>query len=200
MEKQRLLHFACPPVLTLMSYLSDSDEDEHGPLPMWLEGDSLAPYQGSKPETIKAVLEIADITPEDVVYDLGCGDARIPIAAAEMYGCKAVGIEMFVFDKAEKRLKTELEKQDATGPHLIKDLVTIRKEDALTCPMGDCTVCIMFLLPDGLKQMGERLEALLERGVRIVTIFWGLKTRKPVKTVDVLNTKIYYYTQGSEKL
>jgi len=188
------------PVPTTMSYHSDSEEEEHGPLPMWLEGDSLAPYQGSKPETVKAVLEIANITPEDVVYDLGCGDARIPIAAAEMYGCRAVGIEMFVFDKAEKRLKFDLEKQNPSSPHSIRDLVQIRKEDALLCDMSDCTVCVMFLLPDGLKQMNQRLEELLQKGVRIVTIFWGLKSRKPLKTMDIQNTKIYYYTKESERV
>lgn len=177
----------------------DSSEEDN-PLPMWLEGDSLAPYQGSKPETVLAVLEIAKIVPQDVVYDLGCGDARIPIAASQLYGCRSVGIEMFVFDKAESRLKAEIEKEAISGSHQVADLVTIRKEDALTCNMTDCTVCIMFLLPEGLKQLQDRLEALLDKGVRLVTIYFGLKSRKPIEITQVDTTRIFYYTKDSEKV
>jgi hypothetical protein len=177
----------------------DSSEEDN-PLPIWIDGDSLAPYQGSKPETVAAVIGIAEITPRDVVYDLGCGDARIPIAASQTYGCKSVGIEMFVFDKAEARLKAEIQNEANSGSRRIADLVSIRKEDALTCNMSDCTVCIMFLLPEGLKQLEPRLEALLDRGVRLVTIYFGLKTRKPMKTTDVDTTRIYYYTKDSQKV
>jgi hypothetical protein len=188
-----------PLTVRLTSLMASDSEEDDSPLPTWIEGDSLAPYQGSKPETIRAVLAIADLTPQDVVYDLGCGDARIPIAAADIYNCRAVGVEKFVFDKAEKRLKSEIAGSDPARSRSLQSLVSIREEDALTCDMRDCTVCIMFLLPDGLKQINDRLESLLDRGVRLVTIFWGLKTRKPIKTANVGLTTIYYYTKESEK-
>lgn len=180
--------------------MSSDSEDEENPLPLWMDDYSLAPYQGSKPETIAEVLRISDLTSQDVLYDLGCGDCRIPIAAAEFYGCRAVGIEMYVFDKAEKRLKAEIEKQPADAPNRISDLVTIRSEDALNCDMSDCTVCVLFLLPSGLVLMQDRLHQLLDQGVRLVTIYWGLKTRKAIKESKVDSTSLYYYTKDSEKI
>lgn len=180
--------------------MSSDSEDDENPLPLWMDDYSLAPYQGSKPETVAEVLRMADLTHSDVLYDLGCGDCRIPIAAAENYGCKAVGIEMYVFDKAEKRLKAEIAKQPQSAPNRISELVTIRSEDALTCDMTDCTVCVLFLLPSGLELMQKRMHQLLDQGVRIVTIYWGLKTRKPIKESKVDSTSLYYYTKDSEKI
>lgn len=176
-------------------------EEEENPLPMWEDEEgSLAPYQGSKPETVERVLLLADLTPDDVLYDLGCGDCRIPIAASELYGCRSVGIEMYVYDKAEARLKEEIAKQPITAQHRIESLVSIRREDAITCDMTDCTVCVLFLLPAGLVTMQEKLHKLLDHGVRLVTIYWGLKTRKPIKTSEINNTKLYYYTKDSEEV
>ena len=188
------------PLRRFVGVMSSDSEDDENPLPLWMDDYSLAPYQGSKPETVAEVLRLADLTPSDVLYDLGCGDCRIPIAAAENYGCKAVGIEMYVFDKAEKRLKAEIAKQRQSAPNRISELVTIRSEDALTCDMTDCTVCVLFLLPSGLELMQKRMHQLLDQGVRIVTIYWGLKTRKPIKESKVDSTSLYYYTKDSEKI
>src|SRR5262249_32112508 len=51
-------------------------------------------YVASPPEVVEAMLELADIRPGDVVYDLGCGDGRIPVAAARKYGVKAFGFDI----------------------------------------------------------------------------------------------------------
>jgi len=67
------------------------DEDEDWPLPTWIEGDSLAPFQTCQAETAADILQLARVNSADVVYDLGCGDARICIAAAKLFGAKAVG-------------------------------------------------------------------------------------------------------------
>lgn len=177
----------------------ESDEDDN-PLPTFDDEESLAPYQGSHPDTVKALLALGQVSASDVLYDLGCGDARIPIAAAFQYGCRAVGVEKFVFDKAQRRLADEIEiaKNAPSGACDLQSLVSIREEDALTCDMSDCTICVLFLLPDGLKQLKERLESLLNKGVRLVTIFWPIKFRKPINMITINNTSLYYYTSKSE--
>jgi cyclopropane fatty-acyl-phospholipid synthase-like methyltransferase len=67
------------------------DEDADWPLPRWVEGDSLAPFQSCQPETVEAILRLAKVTKDDVLYDLGCGDGRVCIGASKQYGAKAVG-------------------------------------------------------------------------------------------------------------
>jgi hypothetical protein len=78
----------------------DNDEsnqsEEHNPLQVgfWMEGDSLAPPCGSSISTIHALLQFANVTNDDVVYDLGCGDARVCLEAFALYRCQSVGIEI----------------------------------------------------------------------------------------------------------
>ena len=55
---------------------------------------SLAPYVPSPPDVVDRMLEVAAVTKADVVYDLGCGDGRIPIAAAKKYGARGVGLDI----------------------------------------------------------------------------------------------------------
>lgn len=74
-----------------LEFCVSDEEDENWPFSIWLDGESLAPFRPSSPEAIKLVLELAGVTDKDVVYDLGCGDGRICIAAAKLFGAKAVG-------------------------------------------------------------------------------------------------------------
>mmetsp|Transcript_6285 Transcript_6285/g.9400 ORF Transcript_6285/g.9400 Transcript_6285/m.9400 type:complete len:85 (-) Transcript_6285:9-263(-) len=69
------------------------DESESNPLPQWLEGDSLAPPCQADYELIAEMLDFAEIGEEDYIFDLGCGDGRVCIMAAEKYGAKACGNE-----------------------------------------------------------------------------------------------------------
>jgi hypothetical protein len=74
----------------------EHDEPEMNPLQVgfWMEGDSLAPPCGTSIPTIHKILKIASIHSEDVLYDLGCGDARVCLEAWIAYGCRTIGIEV----------------------------------------------------------------------------------------------------------
>lgn len=167
------------------------DSDDDNPLPMWFDGEgSLAPYQHCTLETALACLNMADVTKNDVVYDIGCGDGRICVIASKLFGCRSVGIEKFYFEKCQ-----------ATHEKLtnIKELVEFRNEDALECNLDDCTVSLAFLLPDGLEAIKPRIEEILRRGGRHVSLLWEMKGWKPVKTCQTPNgiQTLYLYTKDS---
>jgi hypothetical protein len=73
-----------------------SEEDKHNPLQVgfWMEGDSLAPPCGSSITTIHRLFDFAELSASDVLYDLGCGDARVCLEAYARYQCTTVGVEI----------------------------------------------------------------------------------------------------------
>jgi SAM-dependent methyltransferase len=79
------------------SHIAESSSDEeHNPLQVgfWMDGDSLAPPCGSSVSTIHRLLEFSDLSEADVLYDLGCGDARVCLEAYAKYNCRSFGIEI----------------------------------------------------------------------------------------------------------
>src|SRR3954468_18949770 len=76
-------------------------------LPVWTAGE--VPFVPTPPAVVDRMLELAELKPGDVVYDVGSGDARIVIAAAKKYGVKAVGIEIDgdLVDKARRSARSE---------------------------------------------------------------------------------------------
>jgi len=140
--------------------------EEDWPLPgSWMEGDSLAPVMMVSQETIEIALDFAKVEGGDVLYDLGCGDGTIVVTAAKKYGCKAIGVEIdeLAFESAQKKI----------AENSISHLVTILKADLLETDLSNCTVCWLYLLPDGLNQVKSKIEMLLQRGGRVITILWG---------------------------
>lgn len=81
---------------TASTTLHSDEEPEHNPLQVgfWMEGDSLAPPCGSSVSTIHSLLDLAEITSDDVLYDLGCGDARVCLEAFARCHCRTVGVEI----------------------------------------------------------------------------------------------------------
>src|SRR5262249_4438994 len=109
---------------------------------------------------VDRMLELAEIRPEDVVYDLGCGDGTIVIAAAKKYGVKAVGIEIDpkLVERAKENVKTKE----------VEHLVTIRQGDIFEEDFSDATVVMIYLLPDLKVKLMPKLKQLPE-GTRIVS-------------------------------
>ena len=85
------------------------------------------------------MLKLAELTKEDVVYDLGSGDGRIPITAAKLYGARGVGVEINQDLMAEAIANA---KQAGVG-----ELVTFRLEDAMETDISDATVVALYVLP-----------------------------------------------------
>ena len=112
-------------------------------------------------EVVEKMLEVARVTPKDVVYDLGSGDGRIVILAAKKYGAKAVGVEL---DPKLARESAEQVKREN-----LDSLVTILQEDLFQADIKPATVMTLYLLPSVNDRLRPILEETLKPGARVVT-------------------------------
>jgi len=133
---------------------------------------------------IARMLEMAEVRPGDVVYDLGCGDGRIVIAAAKTYGVKAVGIEIDAALAEEARRNAE-----AAG---VAHLVTIKRGDIFAEDIGEATVVTLYLMSDVNLQLKPKL-AKLREGSRIVSHSFDMRGARPEKVETVAGKKVYLW-------
>ena len=129
-------------------------------------------YVPTPQEVVDKMLEMAEIKEGDVVYDLGCGDGRIVVTAAERYGVKAVG-----FDINPKRIRESLEN---VRKHNVGHLVTIKQEDIFTLDLREADVVTLYLLPSLNVKLMPQLEKL-KPGSRIVSHDFDMRGAKPVE-------------------
>src|SRR5690242_4821164 len=99
---------------------------------------SLAPYMASPQDVVDRMLTFAGVTRQDVVYDLGCGDGRIPITAAEKFGARGVG-----FDLDPKLIELAKSNAKAAG---VDALVDFQVQNVLTADVSRATVVTLYLL------------------------------------------------------
>ena len=138
------------------------------------------------------MLEYGSVKPSDVVYDLGSGDGRIVIAAAQKFGARAVGVEMMpeLCRTAERKIR-ELGLQDR---------VTIIQGSALHVDLSPATVVTMYLLTSSNERLKPILDRYLKPGARVVSTDypitgWKAARLKMVKAGSVEH-KIYVYEIG----
>src|SRR5712692_626912 len=108
------------------------------------------------------MLELADVKADDVVCDLGSGDGRIPIMAAQEFGCRAVGIEL-----DEKLCRHAEEKVKEYG---LQDRVSFQREDFFKADFRPATVVTLYLLTQVNGHLGPRLASQLRSGARVVSL------------------------------
>jgi cyclopropane fatty-acyl-phospholipid synthase-like methyltransferase len=128
------------------------------------------------PEVVEKMLELAQVKKGDLVYDLGCGDGRIVIAAAKKYGCRAVG-----YDIDPNRVRESRKNVDANN---VGDLVSIEQADIFTLDLSKADVITLYLLPDLNVKLIPQLEKL-KPGSRIVSHDFDMKGVTPDKVVTV---------------
>jgi hypothetical protein len=121
----------------------------------------LAPYVPTPPEVVARMIEMAGIGPDDVVYDLGCGDGRMVIAAAKTRGARGVGIDL------DKGLLAEC--RAAASREGVEKLVRFERQDATKARIGEATVLLLYLLPESLETLKPLFERDLRPGARIVS-------------------------------
>lgn len=110
----------------------------------------------------RSMLDLAEPQPSDVVYDLGSGDGRIPIMAAQEFGCRAVGIEL-----DDKLCRHSEQKANEYG---LSHRVEFRREDFFKAAIQDATVVTMYLLSQVNGHLGPRLASQLPVGARVVSL------------------------------
>ena len=143
-------------------------------------------YVPTPQSAVDAMLELAHVTANDVVYDLGSGDGRIPITAAQRYGARGVGIEIdsyylrFAFDNLAK-----------AG---VADRVVFLNQDLFESDISPATVVTLFLLPRLNQELMPKLKRELRRGARVVSHQYDMGEQwPPDETRDVNGLTIYLW-------
>jgi SAM-dependent methyltransferase len=134
-------------------------------------------YLATPQPVVDRMLELAEVKPGDVVYDLGSGDGRVVVTAAKRYGVKAVGFEIDPKLVAEAR-----ENARKSG---VSDLVTIRQDDLFRADLGAATVITMYLGPALNVGLMPRL-ARLKPGTRVVSHAFPMRGARPKAVESVL--------------
>jgi ribosomal protein L11 methylase PrmA len=137
-------------------------------------------------EVVDAMLEVAKVTKNDVVYDLGSGDGRIPVTAAKKYGARAVGIDI-----DPQRIKEANANAQTAG---VTDKVKFLNADLFTTEIGDATVVTLYLLPSLNVKLMPKLMKELKPGTRIVSHAFDMGDWKPEQTLNVNGRTVYYWT------
>ena len=123
--------------------------------------ESLAPYVPTPYDVVNRMLELAEVTRDDVVYDLGCGDGRIVITAAERFGARGVGIDYDPECIAEANANA--------ARRGVQDLVTFIRQDAMEADVSEATVVTLYLLSSSNRKLRPILTRQLRPGARIVS-------------------------------
>jgi cyclopropane fatty-acyl-phospholipid synthase-like methyltransferase len=137
---------------------------------------SLAPYVATPEDVVDRMLVLAGTTEKDVVYDLGCGDGRIPIAAAKKYGARGVGIDI-----DPRRIEESKANAKAAG---VEHLVEFRLQDATQADVSDATVVTLFMLASGNATLRPMLTRQLKPGARVVSHAFSMGSSWPPEKID----------------
>ncbi|MDY7218926.1 class I SAM-dependent methyltransferase [Denitrificimonas sp. JX-1] len=120
---------------------------------------------------VEAMLKMAAVTEKDIVYDLGCGDGRIPVAAAMGYSAHAVGIDM------DPRRITEANELARTVS--VEHRVKFIQDDLLSVDFSEATVVTLYLLPSLNVKLKKRILTELEPGTRIIAHAFNMGQWQP---------------------
>jgi ribosomal protein L11 methylase PrmA len=143
-------------------------------------------YVPTPEEVVEAMLQVANVTKNDIVYDLGSGDGRIPVTAAKKYGARGVGIDI-----DPQRIK---EANENVARNNVGDKVKIINADLFTTDISEATVVTLYLLPSLNVKLMPKLMKELKPGTRIVSHAFDMGDWKPEKELDVNGRKVYFWT------
>ena len=135
------------------------------------------PYVPTTEPAVQAMLKLAGVKKTDVVYDLGCGDGRIVIAAAKNYGAHGVGIDINPVRIAEAK-----ENARKAG---VEKLVRFEEKDLFQADIHEATVVTLFLLPTVNMKLRPKLLQDLKPGTRVVSNTFDMGDWKPDKEATV---------------
>jgi predicted O-methyltransferase YrrM len=143
-------------------------------------------YVPTPQEVVDEMLKMANVTKNDVIYDLGSGDGRIVITAAQKYGARGIGIDI-----DPQRIQEANENAKKAG---VTDKVKFLQQDLFASDFSDATVVTLYLLPSLNVKLRPKLWSELKPGTRVVSHSFDMGDWAPEKTADVNGRKIYYWT------
>jgi len=142
-------------------------------------------YVPTRQTVVDAMLKVASVKAGDVLYDLGCGDGRIPVTAAQL-GARAVCIDI---DPRRIAEANENVKKNNVG-----DRVRVLNQDLFTTDISEATVVSLYLLPSLNLKLRPTLWRTLKPGTRIVSHDFDMGDWKPEQTLNVDGATVYYWT------
>lgn len=157
--------------------------------------DNLAPYVPTPQVVVERMLEAARVKPGEVVYDLGCGDGRIIITAAQKFKARGVGVELSedLFNEANRRIRVlGLEHQ-----------IRIIHGNLLNVDLSPADVVTVFLLTSSNTRLKPNLEKELHPGARVLSTEFEIRGWKPSQVLKIAaggrTHTIYLYEIGRNK-
>jgi len=142
---------------------------------------NLAPYMATPQEVVDRMLQMAEVTKGDVVYDLGSGDGRLVISAAKRYGARGVGIDIDPALITQSRANARKEG--------VESLVEFRQQDALTVDVSPASVVTLYLLSGANLKLRPTLQKQLKPGSRIVSHQFGMGDWVPTRTETITDQR-----------
>ncbi len=131
-------------------------------------------------DVVERMLEVARVTKDDVVCDLGCGDGRIVVTAARRYGCRALG-----YDLDQMRVR---EARQNAARHRVAHLVTIEQEDVLKADLADVSVVTLYMGTELNARLIPQLQKL-RPGARIVSHEFAIGALTPERVVRMTSRR-----------
>jgi SAM-dependent methyltransferase len=143
------------------------------------------PYVRTPEPVVMAMLKVANVGENDVVYDLGSGDGRIVVAAAEHFGARGVGIDI-----DPERVADGIARARARG---VDDRVRFLRQDLFTADLSEATVVTLYLVPRINMKLRPKLLRELKPGTRIVSHNYDMGDWKPQRTLRVGAHTVFYW-------
>jgi SAM-dependent methyltransferase len=144
------------------------------------------PYVPSPTEIVETMLKLGEVKQGDILYDLGCGDGRIVITAAQKFGARGTGVDI----DPERIQEAEANARQAG----VSDRVRFIQKNLFDADIHDATVVTLYLLPDVNLKLRPKLLRDLKVGTRIVSHQFDMGDWKPDKQVDVGWRSVYLWT------
>jgi precorrin-6B methylase 2 len=143
------------------------------------------PYAPTPHEVVAQMLDLAGVTPSDVVDDLGAGDGRIVIAAAKDFGARGVGVE--IDRELVARARRNAREAGVAGR------ARFVRQDLFKTNLRPATVVTLFLYPDVNLRLRPKLLGELRPGTRVVSYAFDMGDWQPAKTVEAGGRKVYLW-------
>lgn len=144
------------------------------------------PYVPTRQGLVDEMLKMANVHSGDVVYDLGCGDGRIVITAAHVYGTRGMGVDL-----NPERIKEAKENAEKAG---VTNLVTFKEGDLFQTDISNASVVTLYLLPSVNEKLRPKLWRDLKAGSRVVSHNYDMGDWKPEKETSIDGHRIFFWT------
>jgi SAM-dependent methyltransferase len=149
------------------------------------------PYVPTTQKVVDAMLKMANVNSNDVLYDLGCGDGRIVITAAKKYGATGTGVDI-----DPQRIKEAKENAEEAG---VSNKVNFIQGNLFEADFSKATVVTLYLLPSVNLKLRPQLLQQLKPGTRIVSHAFDMGDWQPEQTQTVDGSTIYFWTVPNKK-